>query len=125
VPELDADQRALGCRQRVASHQGTSNPCDAAVALRDDLWQRGHLTDEERRAVCLMVPPDGGGIGLAPLDGHRLRHARATKRLGEDARGRPLVAQPGVTCLTSVEDGRDPCQVPRESSACVNGAPQR
>jgi hypothetical protein len=31
----------------------------------------------------------------------------ATKRLGEEARGRPLVAQPDFTRLTSVEEGHD------------------
>jgi hypothetical protein len=40
----------------------------------------------------------------------------ATKHLGEEARGRPVVAQPGVTRLTSVEEGHDQCQVPSESS---------
>jgi hypothetical protein len=39
----------------------------------------------------------------------------ATNRFGEEARGRPLVAQPGFTRLTSVEDVHDHCQVPSES----------
>jgi hypothetical protein len=38
----------------------------------------------------------------------------ATKRLGEEARGRPLVAQQGFTLLTSVEEVHDQCKVPSE-----------
>jgi hypothetical protein len=115
VPELDADQRALGCRKRFEIQHGTSDPFDAAVGLRYDILQRWHLTDDDRRAVCLIVPPNGG-IGLAPIDGHRLGNAMATKRLGEEARGRPLVTQPGFTRLTSVEEVHDQCQVPSEPS---------
>jgi hypothetical protein len=77
------------------------------VSLRYDILQIWHLTDDDRRAVCFIVPPDGGGIGLAPIDGHRLGNAMATKRLGDEARRRPLVAQPGFTLLTSVEEGHD------------------
>src|SRR5919199_4324317 len=50
------------------------------------------LTDDDCRAVLRIVPPDGGGIGLAPVDGDRLRHAMAADGLGEEARSRPLVA---------------------------------
>jgi hypothetical protein len=85
------------------------------VGLRYDILQRWYLTDDARRAVCLIVPPDGGGIGLAPIDGNRLGNAMATKRLGEEARGRPLVAQQGLTRLTSVEDVHDQYKVPSES----------
>jgi hypothetical protein len=106
VPELEADQRALGCRKRFEIQYGTSDPCDAAVGLRYDILQRWHLTDDDRRAVCLIVPPDGG-IGLAPIDGHRLGNGMATKHLGEEARGRPVVAQPGFTRPSSVEEGHD------------------
>jgi hypothetical protein len=60
-------------------------------------------------------------MGLAPINGHRLGQAVATQRLGEDARGRPAVAQPGCTRLTGVEEGRDSCQVLCESSWCVKG----
>jgi hypothetical protein len=74
------------------------------VGLRYDVLQGWHLTDDDCRAVCLIVPPDGG-IGLAPIDGHRLRNAMATKRLGEEVQGRPVVAQAGYTRLTSVEEG--------------------
>jgi hypothetical protein len=58
-------------------------------------------------------------MGLAPIEGHRPGNAVATQRLGEDARGRPAVAQPGGTRLTGVEERRDSCQVPSESSWCV------
>jgi len=61
------------------------------VGLRYDILQIWHLTADDRRAVCLIVPLDGGGIGLAPIDGNRLGNAMATKRLSEEARGRPLV----------------------------------
>ena len=115
VPELDADQRALGCRKRFEPQHGTSDPFDAAVGLRYDMLQIWHLTDDDRRAMCLIAPPDGGGIGLAPIDGHRLGNAMTTKRLGEEARGRPLVAQQGFTRLTSVEDVHDQYKVPSES----------
>ena len=115
VPEIDADQRALGCRKRFEIQHGTSDPFDAAVGLRYDMLQIWHLTDDDRRAMCLIVPPNGGGIGLAPIDGNRFGNAVATNRLGEEARGRPLVAQQGFTRLTSVEDVHDQYKVPSES----------
>ena len=115
MPELDADQRALGCRKRFEPQHGTSDPFDAAVGLRYYMLQIWHLTDDDRRAMCLIVPPNGGGIGLAPIDGNRFGNAVATNRLGEEARGRPLVAQQGFTRLTSVEDVHDQYKVPSES----------
>jgi hypothetical protein len=125
VPELDADQRALGCHKRFEIQHGTSDPFDAAVGLRYDMLRIWHLTDDDRRAMCLIVPPNGGGVGLAPIDGNRFGNDVATKRLGEEARGRPLVAQQGLTRLTSVEDVHDPCKVPSEYSWLVKDSHHR
>jgi hypothetical protein len=50
-----------------------------------------HLPDDDRRAVRLVVPPDDGGIGLAAINRDLLGNAMATNRLGQEARGRPLV----------------------------------
>jgi hypothetical protein len=125
LPELDADQRALSCRKRFAPQHGTSDPFDAAVGLRYDILQIWRLTDDDRRAVCLIVPPDSSGIGLAPIDGNRLRNAMATKRLGEEARGRPLVAQQGFTLLTSVAEVHDQCKLPSEYSWFVKDSHHR
>jgi hypothetical protein len=125
VPELDADLCALGCRKRFEPRYGTGDPFDAAVGLRYDISQRWHLTADDRRAVRLIVPPDGGGIGLAPVDGNRLGNAMATKRLGEEARGRPLGAQQGCTLLTSVAEVHDRCKVSSESSWCVKDGHHR
>jgi hypothetical protein len=52
-----------------------------------------HLPDGDRRAVRLVVPPDGTGIGLAPIDGDRLGRAMTADRLGEEAFSRLLVAR--------------------------------
>ena len=56
-----------------------------------DIIEILHLTDRDRGAMLVIVTPDSCGIGLAPIDGNRLGNAMATKRLGEEARGRPLV----------------------------------
>lgn len=37
-----------------------------------------HLADADRRAVRLVVAPDGGGMGLAPIDGDRLGNPVST-----------------------------------------------
>jgi hypothetical protein len=42
--------------------------------------------------MLLVVAPNGRGIGLAPIDGDRLGDTMATDRLGEEGRGRMLVA---------------------------------
>jgi hypothetical protein len=41
------------------------------------------LTDDDCRAVFLVLPPDGGRIGLTPIDGDLLGGAMATNRLGK------------------------------------------
>jgi hypothetical protein len=50
-----------------------------------------HLTDGDGGPMLLIVTPDGGGIGLAPIDGDRLRHPMAANGFGEEALGRVLV----------------------------------
>jgi hypothetical protein len=92
VPELDADQRALGSRKRFEPQHGTGEPYDDAVGLRYDISQRWQLTDDNRRAVCLIVAPGGGGIGLAPINRDLFRRPMTLDGLGEEAPGRLLVA---------------------------------
>jgi hypothetical protein len=50
------------------------------------------LADDDHCAVFLVVPSDGGRIGLAPIDSDLLGGAMATNRLGEEAIGGLLVA---------------------------------
>jgi hypothetical protein len=66
VPELDADQRALGCRKRFEPQHGTSDPFDDAVGLRYDMLPIGHLTDDDRRTVCLIVPRMAAALASLP-----------------------------------------------------------
>jgi hypothetical protein len=44
-----------------------------------------HLADFDRGAMCLVILPDGGGIGLAPVGGDLLGDTMAADRLREKA----------------------------------------
>jgi hypothetical protein len=83
VHELDADQRALGCLKRLEPQHGASDPFDAAVVLLHHMIQLFHLADDDRRAVHLVVSPNGSGIGLTAIDGDRLGHAVPADGFGE------------------------------------------
>jgi hypothetical protein len=45
------------------------------MVLRHHISEICRLTDDERRTVPLVIPPDGGGIGPAPIHGDHLGHA--------------------------------------------------
>jgi hypothetical protein len=58
--------------------------------------------------VRLIVPPNGGGIGLTAIDGDRLGHAVPADGFGEEACGRLLVAllrQEEINGLATLIDG--------------------
>src|SRR5687768_16851264 len=54
-----------------------------------------YLANDDRRAVLLVVCPDGRGIGLAPINGDHLGYPMAVDGLGQEAYGRPLVPVSG------------------------------
>jgi len=49
------------------------------------------LPDDNRSPMFRVVSPDGGGIGLAPINGNRLRDTMALDRLGEEAQSGRLI----------------------------------
>ena len=65
------------------------------MVLLDDIVEVLPLADDDCRAVRLVVPPDGGRIGPAPVDGDRLRDAMAPKRLDEEVLSCLLVSVGG------------------------------
>jgi hypothetical protein len=91
VHALEAGQPPLGRLKRLEAEPGTGHPLHAAMILCQDSMPLLHLADDARRAVRFVVSPEGGRLGLAPIAGERLRHAVATNRLGEEARGGALV----------------------------------
>jgi hypothetical protein len=91
VHTLEAGQPPLGRLKRLEAEPGTGHPLHAAMILCQDSMPLLHLADDARRAVRFVVSPEGGRLGLAPIAGERLRHAVATNRLGEEARGGALV----------------------------------
>ncbi len=60
VHELDADQRALGRLKRFEPQHGTRHPLDGAMVLPHPIVEILILADGDRRAVLLVVSPDGG-----------------------------------------------------------------
>jgi hypothetical protein len=64
----------------------------ATMILLPNIIQIVHLANGDRRAVRLMIPPDGGGIRLAAIDHDGLWHAVTSGGLSQKASGRLLVA---------------------------------
>lgn len=50
------------------------------------------LTYEDRRAMLLVVAPDGCRVGFTPIKGHCCRHTMPVNRLGEPTLGGLFVA---------------------------------
>jgi hypothetical protein len=81
-------------RSAIATHprSETTRVCQVRKDYFHHIIEVLHLANDDRRAVHLVVPPDGGRIGLAPLDGDLLRHPMTADRFGQEARGRPPAA---------------------------------
>ena len=96
-----------GLLQGFEPQHGTGDPFHArwscsTILLRYFTWR---LTS---RAVRLIIAPDGGGIGLAPIDGDRLRHPMTADGFGQKASGGwlvPLGREEEIDGLAGLIDG--------------------
>jgi hypothetical protein len=70
----------------------TGDSLHAAMVLFHHIIQILHLADDDRGVVRFIVSPDGGRIGLAPIDRDLLGHPMAADRLGEEPLGGWLIA---------------------------------
>ena len=66
----------------------TGEPIDTAMVLLHKIVAVFHLMDNDRPTMFVIVPPDGRGIGFAPINGDRLRHPMIADGLGEKTLGR-------------------------------------
>jgi hypothetical protein len=84
---------SLGSVGRCEPQHGANDPFHGAMILLHEVFEILALLDGDGGSMLLVVAPNGRGIGLAPTDGDRPGDTMATDRLGEEARGRLLVAQ--------------------------------
>jgi hypothetical protein len=61
------------------------------MVLLDHIVETLDLAEDNGGAMRFVIRPDGGRIGLTPIDGDGLGHAMAADGLGQEAQGRPLV----------------------------------
>ena len=92
VHELNPSQGSLGSVGRCEPQHGANDLFHGAMILLHEVVEILALLDGDGGSMLLVVAPNGRGIDLAPIDGDRLGDTMATGRLGEEARGRLLVA---------------------------------
>ena len=76
--EFNTGQRTLCGVERLEPQHGPGDPLDAAMILSHDIIEILDLADDDRGAMLLVVPSDGGGMSLAAIAGDLLGHAMAT-----------------------------------------------
>jgi hypothetical protein len=76
--ELDADQHTLGSRKRLEAQDGTGNPSNGSMVLLHQIIEIFDLADLDGSPMSLVVAPDGGRIGLAPINGNFVWGALST-----------------------------------------------
>jgi hypothetical protein len=91
VHELDADEGPLRRIERLGPQHRAGDPHHSSLILLHDFIEVLHLTEGDGGPMLLIVTPDGGGIGLTPINRHLRRHTIAANGLGQEALGRPLV----------------------------------
>jgi hypothetical protein len=89
--ELNPSQGALGGVERFEPQHGPRDSLDGSMVLFHHIIQILHLADADRGTVRFVIPPNGGGIGLAAINGNLLGDTMPADRLGEEAPGRLLV----------------------------------
>jgi hypothetical protein len=105
VHELNPSYGTLGGVERLEPQHGTGEPLHAAMILFHDIMEILHLTDDDRGAVFRIIAPDGGRLGLAPINRHLLRPPMAADGLDQEAHGGslvPLLRQEEIEGLTGL-----------------------
>jgi site-specific DNA recombinase len=73
----------------------TTRFCHVRKDYFHDIIEILHLPDGDGGTMLVIIPPDGGGLGLAPINGDLLRHPMPADRLAEEARGGLLISVGG------------------------------
>ena len=92
VHELDADEPGLRGVKRFEAQYWPRHLFHRTMILFHHIFQLFHRAHGDRGPVLLVVGPDGRGMGLAPVDGDVFGDAVPADRLGQETRGRLLVA---------------------------------